>query len=532
VQKASAVTDVFHQLDDGFQGVATSLRSSTDSDVSQINALTARIATLNGQIQTVVTGGSSAADLMDTRDQLITQLGQLINVTVYQGDYGVVSVSCSGTLLVDRNLSSSLKTTEEDGKTYVSVVGSVGQRIAVSEGQLAGILEMANDVLPGCQSSLDQLADGFRRAVNLVHTTGVGANGSFQSLEGTNALLGSQPLSELGYGVPAGTNEKLVINVTDQATGDLTQYELTLDTTQSADAFVASLRDEINANVGHVTASVDQGKLSLQADSGYTFDFATPYDPNPAQPGDITAANPTSPGILDAYTGNSDLQYDVTFLNGGQIGTDPITIQIQARDPGGPVLRTLTRQIDATYVPGDTIELESGLKLTLSAGNVAAGDTFSFVAHASMDTAGVLDALGLNTLFDGLGAGLIEVTPRVYNDSSNLAAALRPMAGDNHRLLDLSALRSEKSMASGTATLDEYYRGMVSQIATAQSTQSVAQTNEDQLVNDLQDRRDSVSGVSVDEEMTKIMESRTLYQGALKYISTISDLMNDLFNLV
>jgi flagellar hook-associated protein 1 FlgK len=341
-----------------------------------------------------------------------------------------------------------------------------------------------------------------------------------------------QPLSDLGYGVPAGTDERLVINVADDATGEVTQYELSLDTTLSADAFLISLRDSINANVNHVTASIDEGKLRLQADSGYAFDFALPYDPNPARPGDITAANPTSPSILDAYSGDRNLEYDVTFLNAGQIGTDPITIQIQAREPGGPVLRTLTRQIDATYAPGGAIELENGLKLTLTAGNVAAGDSFSFVAHASMDTAGVLDALGLNTLFNGLGAGLIEVADRVYQDPANLAGALRPVPGDNHRLLDMSALRSAKSVASGSATLHEYYRSMVSDVATTRSTRTVAQQNEDQLVKDLQNRRDSVSGVSVDEEMTRIMQSRTLYQGALKYISTINQLMNDLFDLV
>jgi len=532
VQKASSVTDAFQHLDEGFDAVADDLLVATEYVVNQVNALAERIAALNGQIKSVETSGISAPGLKDTRDQLISQLAELINISVYEADYGVANVSCAGTLLVDENRSSPIRMIQEDGQVVIAAVGGIGHRIPVREGRLAGLVESINNVVPRYQAELDELADAFRRQVNLVHTTAIGAAGRFHSLEGANALLTDDPLSDLGYGVPAGTSERLVINVEDESTGEITQYELTLDTTQAADAFLISLRDAINASVGHVTASISEGKIHLDADEGYAFDFAIPYDPDPAEAGDITALNPTSPSVLDAYTGDADLSYGFTFLDGSEIGTDAITIQIEVRDSGGSLLRTLTRQIDADYDPGGAIELENGLRFTLSAGNVAAGDGFSFVAYESMDTAGVLDALGLNTLFNGLGAGQIEVAQRVYDDPLNLAGALRPMEGDNHRFLDLAAVRLEQVLASGTAAFDEYYRALVSNIATTRNTRSVAYENQQQLCKDLENRRDSVSGVSVDEEMVRIVQGRTLYQGALKYISVVSGLLEDLMGMV
>jgi flagellar hook-associated protein FlgK len=320
--------------------------------------------------------------------------------------------------------------------------------------------------------------------------------------------------------------------VEDEATGELTQYELTLDTTQAADAFLIALRNDINATVDHVSASITGGRISLQSDDGYAFGFATPYDPNPAEAGDITAATPTSPSVLDAYTGTQDLVYDFTFLSGGAVGTDTIDMQIDVRDPSGPVLRTLTRTIDADYDPGDIIQLENGLRFTLSEGDVLAGDGFSFTAYADMDTAGVLDALGLNVLFTGLGAGSISVAEGMAEQTGRLAGALRPMTGDNHRLMDMAAVRSAQVASSGTATLNGFYHALVSHIGTTRNTRSVQYKNQDELVKDLQNRRDAVSGVSVDEEMIKMIEARTIHQGALKYISLLDQSLSDLLNVL
>ena len=532
VQKAESLCSVFHRIYEGLNNLEISLADSAEYAVGEVNALTERIADLNGQIRLIETSGTSAPTLKDNRDQLVAELASLINVTVYEEAYGVVNVSCAGTLLVSGNHANALQVTNDDEGVVISAVGGVGHRVPVREGRLAGILTIANDVLPDLQAAIDELANSLRRSVNLVHSTALGAGGRFHSLEAENVWRVSTPLDELGYDVTSGTTERLTINVEDEATGEVTQYDLTLDTTLGADAFLIALRDAVNAGVGHVTASVDDGRIRLDADSGYAFGFATPYDPNPAEPGDITAADPTTPAIVDAYEGETDLTYDFTFLNAGEVGSDTITIQIDVHEPAGPVLRTLTRTIDSSYLAGSTIDLENGLKFTLSEGNVAAGDGFSVTARASMDTAGVLDALGLNTLFGGLGASGICVVESVADDPSRLAAAMRPMAGDNHRITSMAELRAAELLGDGSLTLSDFYRVVVSQVATTKNTVSVAHDGQTELVRDLENRRDAVSGVSVDEEMVHLIESRTLYQGALKYISAIRDMMDNLTNLL
>jgi flagellar hook-associated protein 1 FlgK len=525
LQKARALCATFNQLAEGLESIRQGLVDAAQSLVSEVNDLTGRIADLNGRILQAVGAGVSAPDLMDLRDQLVTELADYIDVSVYRDSNGMINVSSSGTLLVSGNDHTTLEVAEEDGRIFLVRPGGIGIPIRARSGRIAGVFDMANDVLPELKAALDDLANSLRRAVNSVHTTAIPSQGRFESLQGINAFATSDPFYDTGYGVVQGTAETLYVNVEDQATGEVTRYELTLDTTTDADQFLIDLSNAINdpvSGIEHLTATIGEDKLNLSADSGYTFGFATPYDPNPAQPGDITSANPTVPAILDTYTGETDLKYDITFLDGGQIGADDITIQIQVGEPAGPVLRTVTQTIGADYMPGTAISLENGLKLTLAEGDVNAGDGFSFVANASNDTAGVLDALGLNTFFTGLGAGGIAVAPRLLDDTSNLAGSIRSVDGDNHRFLDLADLVDRDVADGGTMTLAESYRSLLSELAITRTTTETQLENQEQILRDLENRRDSVSGVSVDEEMVNILQARTIYQGGLKYRCSMS----------
>ncbi len=529
VQKGVSVCEAFNRLNRGFIDLRRNVADDIDYSVERVNALTERIAGLNGRIRNTQTAGATSASLEDSRDQLITQLAELLDVTTHTAERGVVNVSSAGALLVSGQEHTPIAAVPSEGAVTLQVQGSTGHEMAVREGKLGAMMQLANEIVPHYLAALDDLANSLRRSVNLVHSQSLGLAGRFDYLGGLHALAPDTPVAEQGYDVPAGTAHRLVVNVEHEQTGDVTQYELTLDTTQPAAAMLAALRDDVNAGVDHVAATVDEGVIRLQAEDGYSFGFATPYDPNPAGPGDITAADPSTPTILDRYTGSEDLRYTVSFLDDGAVGAHQIGIQIQVRDRSGALLRTLTRQIDADYRPGATIELEQGLKMALGAGNVASGDAFSFVAHASMDTAGLLDALGLNCMFTGLGARNVRVVDNIREDTDLLAGAMQPSPGDNHGFADLAALRDRGTVPGSPSVIDRYH-SLVTRLSTTRETRSVQLANQEELMESLRNRRDSVSGVSVNEELVRMIEAQTVYRGALKYISVVDQLVADLMN--
>ena len=531
IQRAETLCSTLNRLDRGLAAMVQDAFDSLNATLGRINELTARIADLNVQIRSTETASSSAGGLRDTRDRYLSELAGLIGVRPYADEHGIVNVGIGGMLVVDAGTAVPL-TLARDAERIV-VTTDDGFEVEAADGHLAGVLAVVNDLIPNYSSRLDELANGLRRAVNAVQTTGLGAAGRFHELRGLNAFLtNGVSFADAGYGVVAGAAERLCFNVENEASGQITSYVLTLDTTQGAADFLADLRDRINALGAHVTASIEDGRLVLTSESGYAFDFATPYDPNPAQAGDITALDPTTPAILDHYAGAEDLAYTIRFLSGGRVGQDPLSLQVEVRDADGALVRTLTRSVRADYLPGDGIELENGLRLALSAGDVNAGDAFSFTARASMDTAGVLDALGLNVFFTGLGAGSIAVADTIRRDPALVATGITTASGDNHKVLDLLALREGGVFRDGTASLTDFYRQIVGDVATAYASRKGQLQNQSNLVTALENRRDAVSGVSVDEEMVRLIESRRIYQGGLKVIQLINRLLDELASML
>jgi len=55
-------------------------------------------------------------------------------------------------------------------------------------------------------------------------------------------------------------------------------------------------------------------------------------------------------------------------------------------------------------------------------------------------------------------------------------------------------------------------------------------TNQEALLNQLETRKDSVSGVSIDEEMTNMIQFQRAYEANAKMISVIDDLLDTVVN--
>ena len=113
-----------------------------------------------------------------------------------------------------------------------------------------------------------------------------------------------------------------------------------------------------------------------------------------------------------------------------------------------------------------------------------------------------------------------------------IGAALSERPGDNHRLLELFEVQSEKLLDGQTVTLSQYYQSLLGEIGMAVRGKSIHRNAQERLLRTIENSRDAVSGVSVEEEMIAIMRSRRIYEGALKYIKVLDNLLADLASLI
>jgi len=127
-------------------------------------------------------------------------------------------------------------------------------------------------------------------------------------------------------------------------------------------------------------------------------------------------------------------------------------------------------------------------------------------------------------------AGRISVSDTIVNDAKKIAASETEEIGESRIATMIAQLREKFTMESGTSTFDEYFQGMVSQIGI--QTQKAVEDLEiqDQMVKQLEQRKESLTGVSLDEEAINLVKFQRSYQAAAKYITIIDDMLNTIIN--
>jgi len=159
---------------------------SISSLVTQVNTLTKQIADLNSRIATEPIPGSDN-DGRDQRQALANQLGTLVGVQVFENDKGALQITLDSGAAVLVSGSSSFDMSVAPNPVpgnyqLVQVAQGSGAPVDVTskikEGQIGGNLALRDQVLPGYQAQLDELAAGVAGQVNLLHRTGFSLNGA------------------------------------------------------------------------------------------------------------------------------------------------------------------------------------------------------------------------------------------------------------------------------------------------------------------------------------------------------------------
>jgi flagellar hook-associated protein 1 FlgK len=176
---AGNLASAFHTSSANLSAQQTNLDLSVSQAVQQVNALTGKIADLNGQIAGLQNLNEDASAFIDQRGILIQQLSSLIDVSVVQSESGLTLTTSSGAALVAGQQGFSLNT-QLSSSGLQHVFSSSGDDITdkISGGQLAGLIGVRDHKIPQLLTQLDTLASGLSNAVNVAHQAGYDLNGA------------------------------------------------------------------------------------------------------------------------------------------------------------------------------------------------------------------------------------------------------------------------------------------------------------------------------------------------------------------
>jgi flagellar hook-associated protein FlgK len=532
---AQSFQDIRNDLDRFEQELNLSLEAGTE----KINQLTSQVATLNEQIISMEIN-ADANDLRDQRDTLIRNLSEHLDIKVFEDGRGHLTVTTGkGYTLVSKT--DHYELSFESGEVrWEGSSGSVDITDMITEGKLGGWLEVRDAFLPKYRSELDELAESVIWNVNEVHSQGVG-------LEGMTSVTGTYAVEETDqpFGDPGGTGAGLDFveglhmgsftgdvdfsgGQTLAANMDLEFYEggnsetVSFATGTDLGGIVVGINSALSAAGMEVSASITNG------DSGEEY-LTLSHN---------RAASGASFG-LGISTANDELGLNQSFhiWTRDESAPDPVPIDNEISLNADTTLDELVTEIQS--IAGLSASAANG-KLSITA---VGAHTFAF----SDDTSGILAALGINTFFDGTNARDITMNETLNTHKEYMAAGrVDPdtgeiAVGDNTNALAVADLSQQKvamdrftydspetPASSSKDTFQGYYAHLVGSVGIKSESVQREQEYAEVVVNQLTQKRNDLSAVSLDEEMTNLIKYQHAYSAAAKLVSTADEMLQTL----
>ncbi|MBT4375506.1 MAG: flagellar hook-associated protein FlgK [Nitrospina sp.] len=168
-----------------------------------------------------------------------------------------------------------------------------------------------------------------------------------------------------------------------------------------------------------------------------------------------------------------------------------------------------------TFTTGSTFNIKDGFAVTIS-GAAVSGDKVTFsVSEDSASGMAVSSTITANTRKIAAGT------------TTNGDGANALLMADLQNTLSFNSVTWSGS-ASGSYTFDEYYNAVVSTIGIESFSAQSTLRQQEGIMLQLNSRRESISGVSIDEEMIKMIKFQQAYNASARMISVVDEMLDTL----
>jgi flagellar hook-associated protein 1 FlgK len=127
---------------------------------------------------------------------------------------------------------------------------------------------------------------------------------------------------------------------------------------------------------------------------------------------------------------------------------------------------------------------------------------------------------------------MLGLSDEVKGSVSNIAVALEHNApGDNRNALAIANIQNSRLMNNGHTSVDDFYNSIVSDVGVAAARNAEALGQQKNILTQLTKVRDQVSGVSIDEETTNLMQFQHAFDASAKVIKVADEMMDTILKL-
>jgi flagellar hook-associated protein 1 FlgK len=477
IERGKTLMDSIHERFGGLKRLQDMVEQDIRLTVDRVNDLARQIAGLNRDIQRIRAQGDNPNDLLDRRDLLVDKLSSIIDITVDSRDPDEFMIHTAGYILVQGKIGrqfSLVQGVETEGFSKI-IWEETGDNAYFHGGSLAALLDLRDGTIESEIQNLDNMTMNFIDLVNEVHRDGYGING----------ITGMDFFTERPF--------------VNNASGN---YDRDGDGVyDSTYLFRINGTNELNAN--------DQIGLAG------TMRFSGP-------------------------NGNVEVPY---------FATDTVAEVIaRINNSGGEVVARLNRDglLSLKGTPAQNRENpdfvirhveDSGYFLTGYAGLLYLAGEYGAYDWGRADASEYLTGDGRNYALAPTAhpSGWIDINPSILQDPQLVVSGFgvngRPAnVGNGEAALAIAAIRNTQVMVGRLGTFDDYFAETVGRIGLLGEQSGRQMETQNQIMKQLKDMRESVSGVNMDEELAAMIKYQHGYAAAARFITTVNSLLDTIIN--
>jgi flagellar hook-associated protein 1 FlgK len=544
---AQALSARFNSIAKQLNDQNTNLNGSLGDMADQVNKLSTKIATLNQKISELSTGTNQPNDLLDSRNEAVRQLSELVGTQVVERGNSYDVYIGSGQPLVVGNTTNTLQTVPgKDDPSRMALQLNRGSSTidvtsVVSGGEIGGLLTYRKEVLDPSLNELGRVALVVADQINRQQAQGIDKNGDFGAAIFSNinsaALISQRSIAAAGNSAGSGN-----LDVTIKDTGKLTtsDYQVT---------FTSATNYTVKRSDG-----TDMGAFSTTTTPAPVIDgFSLNLNGGALSAGDSFKVTPTRGAAAGIQTVLTDPKKIAAAA--------PLTGVTSANNTGTYTQPTLTSTLDI-YNPAAQAEMQTALKYSTPVKLVFGAASGGSQTYNMVDAKG--NSIGAGTIVPGqsntlnLKVGMVDASGAPVMDTSVTPAVQKtftvqttvgatPASGesftinltgaassDNRNAQALVGLQTKQTVDTGTASkgisLTDAYNKLVTNVgAKAAQGKSDSEATTAILAN-AKGARDSNSGVDLDEETGNLVKYQQYYTASSQIIKAAQEIFTTLIN--
>ncbi|MBI6631119.1 flagellar hook-associated protein FlgK [Pseudomonas paralactis] len=547
VTNAQTLSSRFNAISTQLTQQKETINNQLGSMSEQVNQLTASIASLNKQITQVQgASGNAPANLLDSRNEAVRSLNQLIGVTATEKNGQFSVTTGSGQSLVEGGISNTISAvpSKTDNSQYTIQLDMNGTALdlggVISGGSIGGLLRYRSDALMPAINDLGRIAIATADTINSQLGQGLDLNGDFgvSLFKDINSAAAIASRSQGASGNSAGSGN---LNVTIKDSSQLSTFDYTVTFSDKTDPNkVTVLRSD-----GKAMGTFDMGSTPPPTMDGFTL----------ALDGKGTMAYGDSFKVSPTATGASGIGVVLTDANklafaGPLKGTSSTTNS----GTGTFTQPSLTAPLDI-HGGTDTAQLRAGIENSMPVkmvfGKPAADGTQSYTISDSKG-----NPIGTGSIIPGQGNKITVDVP--MRDASGAAIPGKsfkfdttvngsPADGDSTTFAFNSGGKSDGRNAqellnlqtkatvgmgegNGGTSLVGANSKLVSTVGAKASQAGVDSAATGALLSANKDARNSVSGVNLDDEAGDMIKFQQYYTASSQIIKAAQETFTTLMN--